>query len=181
MAAGLDPQKLKKMSKALSLVLRHRPDKVGLTMDEAGWVDVDELLRAMRMSRAELDQIVRDNDKQRFAFDSTGTRIRASQGHSVEVDLGLTPQTPPDRLYHGTTAPTVEAIRREGLEKMRRHAVHLSPDIETATRVGARHGRPVVLRIDVKRMHEDGHLFTRSDNGVWLTDRVPPEYILAED
>ncbi len=173
----MDPQRLKKMSKSLSLVLRHQPEKAGLTLDEGGWVAVDRLLAAMRMSQEDLDRVVRENDKQRFAFDESGTRIRASQGHSVAVDLGLQAETPPDALYHGTHPGALDAILAHGLEKMNRHAVHLSPDEETATRVGARRGRPVILRIDARRMAEDGHVFTLSDNGVWLVERVPVGYL----
>ena len=113
----------------------------------------------------------------RFAFDESGTRIRASQGHSVVVDLGLEAETPPETLYHGTHPGALDAILADGLEKMNRHAVHLSPDVETATRVGARRGKPVILRIDARRMAEDGHVFTRSDNGVWLVERVPAGYL----
>ena len=173
----MDPRKLKKKSKALALALRHRPEKVGLTLDEGGWASVEDLLQAMRMTHDELETVVRDNDKRRFAFDETGTRIRASQGHSVDVELGLQAQAPPDALYHGTHSGAVEAILVGGLQRMARHAVHLSPDVETATRVGARRGRPVVLRVDARRMHEEDHVFTRSENGVWLVDEVPPEYI----
>lgn len=131
----------------------------------------------MRMDRAALGRVVRDNDKQRFAFDDSGTRIRASQGHSVPIELGLEPAAPPDVLFHGTHPKAVDAILAGRLEKMARHAVHLSPDVETAMRVGARRGKPVVLRIDARRMGEDGHVFTRSENGVWLTEGVPPEYV----
>lgn len=175
----MDPLKLKKMSKSLALVLRHQPEKAGLTLDEAGWVAVDDLLKAMRMTRVELEQVVQENDKKRFAFDGTGTRIRASQGHSVEVDLGLEGETPPNVLYHGTHPGAVDAILAGGLQKMARHAVHLSPDAETATRVGARRGKPVVLRIDAGRMAADGHAFTRSENGVWLVDEVPAGYVVV--
>ena len=176
----MNPQKLKKTSKSLALVLRHRPEKVGLTLDEAGWVPVDDLLRALRLSRADLETVVRENDKRRFAFDETGTRIRASQGHSVGVDLGLEPQAPPDALYHGTHPGAVDAILAGGLQKMARHAVHLSPDVETAMRVGARRGKPVILRIDARAMAADGHAFTRSENGVWLVDEVPARYLTVE-
>lgn len=175
--ASLDPQRLKKLSKSLSLVLRHRPERVGLTLDEGGWVDVDRLLAAMNWSRETLDQVVRENDKQRFAFDPSGTKVRASQGHSVPVDLGLENVQPPDVLYHGTPEASIGLILTEGLNKMRRHAVHLSPDVATARRVGLRRGRCAVLAIDARRMADDGHAFQRSENGVWLTEFVPPEYI----
>lgn len=171
-----------KKSKYLSKHLRHQPERIGLTLDPGGWVAVDELLAAcarnhMHMTRAQLDEVVAQNDKQRFSFDETGTRIRANQGHSVEVDLQLEPTTPPDVLYHGTGHGAADAIRAEGLVKMRRHHVHLSKDVETATRVGARHGRPVVFTIDAKAMHDAGHSFYVSDNGVWLVDTVPVEFL----
>ena len=166
-------------SKRLSYVLRHHPGSVGLVLDEHGWADVDELLAALRLTRAELDDVVARNDKQRFAFDGTGTRIRASQGHSVAVDLGYEPATPPAELFHGTADRFLAAIRAEGLRPGNRHAVHLSADAGTARRVGARHGRPVVLRVDAAAMARDGAAFTRSANGVWLVDAVPPGYLTA--
>ena len=183
--ASLEPNPLKKMSKSLALILRHRPDSVGIELEEGGWVEVDRLLAGMKaagrgISRAELELVVRENDKQRFAFDETGTRIRASQGHSVEVDLGLEPTTPPDALYHGTHAGALETVLAEGLEKMSRHAVHLSADAQTATKVGSRRGAPVVLRVDAKAMAADGHVFHRSDNGVWLTERVSARYLMKD-
>jgi len=171
-----------RISKFLSKHLRHAPEAIGLTLAPGGWVSVSDLLEAcaragVRLSREQLEEVVRNNSKQRFAFDETGQRIRANQGHSVEVDLELQPVEPPAVLYHGTGHRTEEVIRREGLRKMRRHHVHLSPDVETATRVGARHGRPVVFQVDAARMHADGHLFFRSENGVWLVDEVAPEYL----
>ena len=133
------------------------------------------------LSRNDLAEIVTSSDKQRFAFDEAGDRIRANQGHSVEVDLQMEPTEPPAVLYHGTGSGTVAVILREGLRKMRRHHVHLSPDVETATRVGARHGRPVILTVDAAAMRRAGHVFYVSANGVWLTDEVPPEFLhLAE-
>ncbi|MEU5374937.1 RNA 2'-phosphotransferase [Streptomyces sp. NPDC005968] len=168
------------VSKYLSKHLRHQPERIGLTLDEAGWVEIDTLLAAaaahgFRITRAELDHVVACNDKKRFAVE--GGRIRASQGHSVDVDLGLPPATPPAYLYHGTVARHLDAIRAEGLRPMNRHDVHLSPDRETATRVGARRGRPVVLGVDAEAMHRDGHVFHVSANGVWLTRSVPPRYL----
>ncbi|MFC1415896.1 RNA 2'-phosphotransferase [Streptacidiphilus cavernicola] len=171
-----------KRSKFLSLILRHNPGAVGITLDAAGWVDVPVLLDALAahgrpMSRAELDQVVAENDKKRFAFDGSGSRIRASQGHSVPVELGYTDAEPPALLFHGTHPSVLDTIRREGLRPMQRHDVHLSPDAGTAVRVGARRGRPVVLTVDAARMAADGHRFRVSANGVWLTDTVPPEYL----
>jgi putative RNA 2'-phosphotransferase len=169
-----------KVSKYLSKHLRHQPERIGLTLDEAGWVEIDVLIAAatahgFRFTRDELDHVVAANDKQRFAID--GTRIRASQGHSIDVDLGLPPATPPPYLYHGTVGRYLDAIRAEGLRPMNRHDVHLSADRETATRVGARRGRPVVLSVDAQAMHRDGHVFHVSANGVWLTQAVPPRYL----
>jgi putative RNA 2'-phosphotransferase len=171
-------------SKRLSFVLRHHPDSIGITLDDAGWVDVDDLLAALArhgppVTRAELEHVVATNDKRRFALDETGTRIRASQGHSVAVELGYCPETPPAALFHGTVEPSIPAILREGLLPGRRHAVHLSPDIETALVVGGRRGRPLVLRVDAAAMAADGHAFTRSTNGVWLTGSVPPSYLVV--
>jgi putative RNA 2'-phosphotransferase len=174
-----------RVSKRLSFVLRHRPDSVGITLDGAGWVDVPELLGALaahglRLTRAELEQVVATNDKRRFAWDETGTRIRASQGHSVDVSLGYEPAAPPDELFHGTVQRFLAAILREGLRPGNRHAVHLSSDVATARAVGARRGRPVVLRVDAGRMADDGWTFTRSANGVWLVPEVPPGYLAVE-
>jgi putative RNA 2'-phosphotransferase len=181
---GMDERRTVKVSKYLSKHLRHQPARIGLTLDEGGWVGIDTLIAAatahsFRFTRAELDHVVAHNDKRRFTID--GDRIRANQGHTVEVDLGLPPATPPPYLYHGTVAACLEAIRAEGLRAMNRHDVHLSPDRETATRVGARRGRPVVLSVDAGAMHRDGHEFRVSANGVWLTEAVPPEYLRFPD
>lgn len=178
----MNDERLVKVSKYLSKHLRHQPERLGLTLQPGGWVGVAELLAACARNRfpitcAQLDEVVAQNDKQRFSFDETGERIRANQGHSVEVDLALAPQTPPTTLYHGTGAGSVATIRREGLLKLRRHHVHLSPDLETAQRVGARHGRPHVFTVDTQAMHAAGYLFYCSDNGVWLTDHVPATFL----
>lgn len=176
----MDAQRRTRISKFLARHLRHTPERIGLTLDPQGWVDVEELLRAsaahgMPLSRAELEQVVTENDKQRFALD--GGRIRANQGHSVAVDLGLPTAVPPNVLYHGTVARFLAAIRREGLRRRARQHVHLSPDRQTAERVGARRGRPVVLVVDAAAMHRAGHAFRVSANGVWLVDAVPPRYL----
>ncbi len=170
------------ISKYLSKVLRHTPEALGLTLAEGGWVKVDDLLDAAAkhqfvITRAELDEVVASSDKQRFAFDPSGTQIRANQGHSTPVDLQLEPLVPPESLYHGTGQKSVAAIQREGVQKRDRHDVHLSLDTETAYTVGARHGVPVIFRIDAASMHRDGYLFYCSANGVWLTDHVPPDYL----
>ncbi|SCG50988.1 putative RNA 2'-phosphotransferase [Micromonospora halophytica] len=165
----------------MSLALRHQPGRFGLVPDRAGWVAVDDLLAAMRIDRADLDAVVVGNDKQRFAVqrDADGVeRIRASQGHSIPVDLGLEPSSPPVRLYHGTGAAALDSIRATGLHRGGRHHVHLSADVATARRVGARRGGAVVvLTVDAAAMARDGHVFYRSANGVWLTDAVPPDYL----
>lgn len=175
----LDEKRTVKASKFLSLVLRHQPETIGITLDEAGWVDVDVLLaacaaRGRGLSRAELDHVVATNNKARFAFSDDGRRIRASQGHSVTVELGLAAAVPPDVLFHGTASRTLPLILAEGLRPMSRQDVHLSADVETAVRVGSRHGRPVVLAVDARELAAEGHVFRVSANGVWLTDRVPP-------
>jgi putative RNA 2'-phosphotransferase len=175
--------RLVKLSKRMSKALRHDPARLGLVLDRAGWVPVAEVLAALGIERAELDAVVAGNDKQRFAVerDADGVeRIRANQGHSVPVDLDLDPQEPPEQLYHGTSLAALPSIRASGLNRGGRHHVHLSPDTDTAHRVGARRGGPVViLAVDSAAMVRDGHVFYRSDNGVWLTDSVPPEYLLA--
>jgi putative RNA 2'-phosphotransferase len=177
---------LVRVSKRLSSVLRHHPESVGLQLDHAGWVAVDDLLAALArtglpLSRADLDTVVATNDKRRFAYDPTGTRIRASQGHSVAVDLGYPPELPPRVLFHGTVERVLPAVLAEGLRPGRRHAVHLSQDVATARAVGARRGRPVVLRVDAAAMAAEGAVFTRSANGVWLTDAVPARHLAVVD
>ena len=169
-------------SRWMSWALRHDPSGAGITLDPAGWTTIDGLLAAARrhgyaISRAELEAIVATNDKRRFAISADGLSIRASQGHSVPVDLGLQPLAPPERLYHGTADRFVASILASGLERRQRQQVHLSAEQATAISVGGRHGRPVVLCIAAGRMHADGHVFTRSANGVWLVDAVPPAYI----
>jgi putative RNA 2'-phosphotransferase len=174
--------RLVRISKFLSKVLRHAPGSVGLRMDEAGWVDVDDLLAAAARARVALDRptlerVVAENDKQRFALSPDGLRIRASQGHSVAVQLGLEPRTPPDVLFHGTADRNLDSIRADGLIPGGRTHVHLSADEATAVNVGRRHGRPVVLRVRAGELHRAGHAFFRSDNGVWLTAAIPPAHI----
>lgn len=178
----MEQTRLVKISKYLSKHLRHAPERLGLTLAAGGWVTVDELLTACAthqfpFTRAELEAVVAASDKQRFSFDETNTRIRANQGHSVDVDLQLEPQMPPDVLYHGTGEQSVQAILRSGLLKMSRHHVHLSKDVETARKVGMRHGRPVIFAIAATAMQQAGFTFYCSDNGVWLVDEVPPQYL----
>ncbi|MEV6828061.1 RNA 2'-phosphotransferase [Amycolatopsis sp. NPDC051102] len=173
----MNEKQLIRLSKRLSRHLRHDPAALGLTLSPDGWAPVDKLVRALSITRAELDEVVEKNNKRRFAFDETGTRIRASQGHSVPIDLGLPDATPPDVLYHGTVSSSLDAIFHEGLRPMNRHAVHLSATPETARTVGARRGKPVILRIDAATMAANGHAFQLSANGVWLTASVPPPYL----
>ena len=174
------------ISKFLSKYLRHEPEALGLTLEPGGWVPVEQVLSGAErlgfsITADELTRVVAENDKQRFAFDDTGLRIRANQGHSTEVDLELKEAEPPERLYHGTVSRFLAAIRAEGLKKMNRHDVHLSSDVQTATKVGQRRGKPLVLVIDSARMAADGYKFRLSANGVWLTEHVPPEYIQVQD
>lgn len=171
-----------KISRFLSFVLRHRPDRIGITLDKQGWVSVDELLGACarhgrRISREELKSAVTANDKKRFSFSADGLRIRASQGHTVEVDLGYDLLDPPELLYHGTVERYLKSIRQNGLQKGRRHHVHLSADRETASGIGSRYGIPVVLAVRAGEMEWAGMKFYRSANGVWLTDSVPSAFI----
>lgn len=174
-----------RLSKFLSLVLRHDPARIGITLDDAGWTDVSALLAAaakhgVKLTRDQLAELVASSDKQRFALSSDGSRIRANQGHSVGVDLQLPAATPPELLYHGTVEAALPGIRAGGLVRGKRHHVHLSPDTATATKVGARRGAPVLLTIRAGAMAAAGHAFYRSDNNVWLVDRVPPEFIVMK-
>ena len=174
--------RLIRLSKYLAKRLRHAPHDLGLTLQPGGWVPVDYLLSAARrhgfpISYDDLVECVETNDKQRYSFDVSGELIRANQGHSVEVDLQLEEREPPQTLYHGTVARFLPSILQDGLIRGRRHHVHLSKDVETATKVGARRGKPVILKVDAGQMHRDGHTFYLSANGVWLTDAVPPEYL----
>ncbi|QEC41723.1 RNA 2'-phosphotransferase [Pseudobacter ginsenosidimutans] len=173
---------LKQISKFMSLVLRHKPETIGLHLDEQGWAAVDELIEKMNEKGAGVDkaiirQIVDTNDKKRFAFNEDQSRIRASQGHSIDVDLGLEPVTPPDILYHGTAVRFLEAILQDGLLKQNRQHVHLTALKETAIAVGSRHGKPVVLEVNASEMTKAGYEFYLSANNVWLVEIVLPEYI----
>ena len=174
--------RLTRVSKYLAKYLRHAPGELGLTLQPGGWVPVDDLLDAagrhgFPFTYDELVECVETNDKRRYSFDGTGGLIRANQGHSVEVDLQLEEREPPEVLYHGPVERGLSSILADGLDKGRRHHVHLSKDVETARKVGARRGQPVVLRVDAGRMQRDGHKLFLSANGVWLTDAVPPGYL----
>jgi len=176
-------QHKKKTSKFLSYVLRHHPELINLNLDENGWANVDELITKSKndsqgFTFEELDEIVETNDKKRFIFNEDKTRIRANQGHSVDINLALIPQQPPEFLYHGTAQRNIESILEKGIEKRNRQHVHLSQDIETATKVGMRHGKPIILTINTEKMFDDGIEFYLSENNVWLTDFVDATYIL---
>jgi putative RNA 2'-phosphotransferase len=175
-------QRIVKTSKFLSYVLRHKPEAIGVTLDQNGWVETGVLLEACRLhnhplTREELEEVVRSNDKQRFAFSEDGSKIRASQGHSIEIELDYWVIEPPELLYHGTATRYLASIQEQGLVKGKRHHVHLSGDVETARKVGMRHGKPVVFQIAAGEMRRNGFVFYLSANGVWLTDHVPTRYI----
>ena len=177
-------KQLKHISKFISLVLRHRPEVIGLQLDENGWANVNELIQKINENGTAVDvdtinTVVETNDKKRFAFNEDKTMIRANQGHSIEVELNLNAVIPPDILYHGTAEKNMEIILKEGLKKQQRQHVHLSLQKEIAKAVGSRHGRPVVLTINSKAMVAAGFIFYLSENGVWLVDYVPVEYITA--
>lgn len=187
-----DNPELQRLSRLLSRVLRHHPTMVGLALDPQGWADVDALIVGLNrlpanatnrqrvlqvVSRSTIDAVVACNDKQRFAFSEDGRRIRAVQGHSIEVDLGYPASRPPPLLYHGTHVGALDAIRAEGLTVQSRNDVHLSCDAATARKVGGRRGRAMVLAVDAARMHADGYIFRQADNGTWLTTNVPPTYL----
>lgn len=170
-----------KISKYISMVLRHKPEAIGITLDAHGWADVDALIQGIakdyEFNRAILEEIVRTDSKQRYSFNEDGTKIRANQGHSVAVDLELEPVEPPRILWHGTAEKSVASIDEVGLEPRNRMYVHLSPDRETAVKVGSRHGNPVVYKVKAVEMYQNGYQFYRSVNGVWLTKIVPPNFL----
>ena len=173
---------IKRHSKFLSLLLRHKPETVGLKLDAQGWANTNELLQKINQTGRQispelLDQIVETNDKKRFVFNEDKSQIRAAQGHSLKVELDYKPLVPPTTLYHGTIAETAELIKQSGIKKMQRHQVHLSADTDTAKIVAARRGKAVILIVDALKMHDEGYKFFQSDNGVWLTDFVPDQYI----
>lgn len=175
-------KKLKHLSKFLSLILRHRPQVVHLTLDEQGWANTQELIEKINehgtaLTLPLLEEVVANNNKKRFAFNKDKSKIRASQGHSIPIKLNYEPVSPPPQLYHGTATRHIHSIRKEGLKKRSRHHVHLSADINTAKQVGMRHGVPVILTIRAAAMYEAGYEFFVSENGVWLTEHVPVEFI----
>lgn len=178
----MNEKQTKRIGKFISLILRHDPEKIGLQLDAAGWANVDELLAGLKrkgrgMSFAQLQELVATNDKQRYSFNDDQTQIRANQGHSLKLDLQLEPVEPPVQLYHGTATRFLDLIHEQGLLKGSRHHVHLSADIETAHKVGSRHGKPVILTVDAQAMFRAGYAFYCSENGVWLADSVPAVYL----
>jgi putative RNA 2'-phosphotransferase len=182
MSEATTASRLVELSKFLSFVLRHKPEAIGLTLDAQGWGWIEELVlksnaAGTRLARNDVLRIVETSEKKRFTLSDDGQRIRAAQGHSVAVDLGLTPREPPAVLYHGTATRFLDRILAEGLTPQGRQQVHLSTDQETAQHVGQRHGKPVVLLIDARRMHQEGFEFFLAENGVWLTHQVPPDFL----
>jgi putative RNA 2'-phosphotransferase len=174
--------RLVSISKFLSLVLRHKPEEIGLILDENGWANLEQLVRlsnerGKRLSRELVEEVVTKNEKNRFSISEDGIRIRANQGHSVEAELGLAPIEPPELLFHGTVERFLDAIRLQGLLRGTRMHVHLSADKQTARSVGARRGQPIVLTVAARAMFQNGRLFYLSENGVWLTQHVPPTFL----
>jgi len=175
---------LKKISKYLSFILRHQPDSIGLELSDEGWANIKELIgktRKFKLTRELINTVVKTNDKKRFLISEDGERIKANQGHSIDVKLELEPVTPPDVLLHGTAERFLDSILREGLTKQQRHHVHLSETQKTAMSVGARYGKPALLKIDSKQMYEDGFEFFQTENNVWLVDHVPVRYCVKAD
>ena len=175
----MNPKKHKELSKHLSYVLRHKPEAIGIELDRNGWTSIVDLIAKSPkpLSVEKLKFIVENNDKQRFVISDDSTQIRANQGHSVTVDLALTPTSPPNVLFHGTATRFLKSVLQDGLQKMKRHHVHLSGDLDTASQVGKRHGKLVILTVDAVAMEMAGHVFFLSENGVWLTDVVPAEFL----
>jgi putative RNA 2'-phosphotransferase len=175
-------KRLNRIGRFIIKALRHKPEELGITLDRQGWVEIDVLLDALRnknqeITREELEYLVAISDKQRFAIDELGEKIRANQGHSIDVDLGYESQTPPEYLYHGTNEESIDDILETGVQRMKRHAVHLSDNLDTAIKVGRRRGKLLILRVESGKMYEDGYTFYLSDNNVWLTNHIPIQYI----
>lgn len=172
-----------RLGRFLSLVLRHDPGAAGIALDEHGWADVEELLAGVNRTGRKIDmrtleRIVRENNKQRYSFNEDRTKLRANQGHSIEVDVELREEEPPDCLYHGTATRFFHSIQKEGIRRMSRQHVHLSGSFDTAMAVGKRHGIPMVITVDARAMARDGVKFYRSENGVWLCEKVEPKYFI---
>lgn len=178
-------KQLNEISKFLSFVLRHKPDAIGLVLDDNGWADIDELVckanssgKVTNLNHILVREVVDNSDKKRFIISDDEQRVRANQGHSIDVDLQLSPLAPPEFLYHGTAIRFLDSILDEGLKPQQRQYVHLSTDIETAVAVGLRYGKPAILKVKARLMHEQGFVFYQSENGVWLTDTVPSNYLI---
>ena len=174
---------IKRISKLMSLILRHQPQVIGAELENNGWLSVDTLIdgirkKGIRVDNEILDEVVETNNKKRFAYNEDKSKIRANQGHSLKVDVELKTATPPETLYHGTVFRFLDAIREKGLIPMSRQHVHLSKDISTAQNVGSRRGTPIILKVNALEMHQKGYTFYLSENGVWLTDKVPSEFII---
>lgn len=179
-----EERRLERLSKFISMILRHKPEVIGITLDEHGWADVDELIKGINetgeeveFSKTTLEKIVKTDKKQRYSVSQDKTLIRANQGHSIPVDVELEKKEPPKILYHGTGVKSVKAIQEQGLLPMERLYVHLSTDVETATNVGKRHGTPVIFKVNTEQMQKDGYDFFQSVNGIWLTKEVPAKYL----
>lgn len=182
----ISEKEITNISKFLSLVLRHQPETIDIQLDQNGWVDIDELIEkanncGIKFDRPILNHIVETNSKKRFAFNETLDKIRASQGHSIKIELGYANQQPPEILFHGTSEKFVQSILATGLDKRSRQHTHLSADIETAIKVGQRHGKPFVFKVLAGQMYQDNFVFYISENGVWLTDNVPTKYLQQND
>lgn len=182
-----EERRLERLSKFISMILRHKPEVIGITLDEHGWADIDELIKEInetgeevKFSKDTLEKIVKTDKKQRYSVSQDRTLIRANQGHSIPVDVELEKKEPPKVLYHGTGVKSVKAIQEKGLLPMERLYVHLSTDVETATNVGKRHGTPVIFKVNTEQMQKDGYDFFQSVNGVWLTKEVPAKYLELE-
>lgn len=179
-----EERRLERLSKFISMILRHKPQVIGITLDEHGWANVDELVEGINkneaFSKATLEKIVKTDKKQRYSFSQDRILIRANQGHSIPVDVELEKKEPPKVLYHGTGSRFVKSIQEQGLLPMERLYVHLSTDVETATNVGKRHGTPVIFQVNAEQMQKDGYDFFQSVNGVWLTKEVPAKYLELE-
>lgn len=182
-----EERRLERLSKFISMILRHKPQVIGITLDEHGWADVDELIKGINetgeeieFSKDTLETIVKTDKKQRYSFSQDKTLIRANQGHSIPVDVELEKKEPPKVLYHGTGVKSVKAIQEQGLLPMERLYVHLSIDVKTATNVGKRHDTPVIFQVNAEQMQKDGYDFFQSVNGVWLTKEIPAKYLELE-
>lgn len=178
-------KQLNEISKFLSFVLRHKPDAIGLVLDANGWADIDELVckanssgKVTNLNYFLVREVVDNSDKKRFIISDDEQRVRANQGHSIDVDLQLSPLDPPEFLYHGTAIRFLDSIWAEGLKPQQRQYVHLSTDIETAVAVGLRYGKPAILKVKAQLMHEQGFVFYQSENGVWLTAAIPSDYLI---